>query len=96
MPKQLFQKGNKKAGSRKGIPNKMTVDVKNAIMKAYEKKGGVSYLASLPDNLFVQLFSKCIPNNVQLTGDEGGNNPIRLFIEGYSDRNNKATSTSAT
>ncbi len=36
----VFQKGNKLAGSRKGVKNKVNGDVRDAFHKAYKHMGG--------------------------------------------------------
>ena len=36
-----FQMGNKLAGSRKGIPNKLTTEAKDAIQQVFNGLGGV-------------------------------------------------------
>lgn len=61
-------KGNKKQGGRvKGTPNKSTADLKNAIMAAYDKLGGVDYLVdvgrSKPET-FCTLLGKVLPKDI--------------------------------
>jgi hypothetical protein len=68
-----FAKGNKLAGSRKGKPNKVTADVKAAILAAFDKVGGMEYLArQAEDNptAFLTLLGKVLPT--QLSGEGGG------------------------
>lgn len=64
-----------KGGSRKGIPNKVTVEVKAMVLAALDGAGGVDYLiqrASDPRtaSAFLTLVGKVIPT--QITGDGGG------------------------
>lgn len=63
-------KGRKTGGgSRKGKPNKVTADLKTAILNAFEKVGGVSYLekvAAETPAVFCQLLGKVLPT--QITG----------------------------
>lgn len=92
-----FQKGRKKTGGRKaGTPNK--VDLREATLNAFDKVGGEEYLtkiASQYPNAFLQFLGRFIPKDVQLSGKEEGSDPIKLFIEGFSDRNKTSdTSTS--
>lgn len=68
---------NLTGGSRKGIPNKTTALLKDAILQAAEKAGGkaglVGYLttqASANPQSFLPLLGKVLP--MQLTGEDGG------------------------
>lgn len=67
-----FQKGNKLAGSRKGVPNKTTADLKQMVLNALEKVGGEEYLIELAktnQGVFAMLVGKCLPREV--TGKDG-------------------------
>ena len=80
-----FQIGRHKTGGRKiGTPNKSTQLLKEAILSAFQEKGGTTYLKQLPDNLFVQLLSKILPRNLseELSEDI---KPVQLYIRGFSD-----------
>ena len=68
-----FQKGNKLAGSRKGIPNKSTASVKSALHAVYEKRGGDKALLSWAkenETEFYRLWGRMLPQEV--TGENGG------------------------
>ena len=69
-------KNHAKAGGRKkGVPNKLTSDVKAMILAALNKAGGEDYLleqAATNPNAFMTLIGKVLP--MQLTGDK--DNPI--------------------
>ena len=69
MPKP---KGLPKTGGRqKGTPNKVTADLKTAIIGAFEAKGGQQYLEDVAENdprTFCALLSKVLP--MQIQGDE--------------------------
>ena len=90
-------KGHKKIGGRvAGTPNK--VDLKDATLRAFDEVGGCEYLKKIAaqyPNAFLNFVGKFVEKNIQLSGSEENNNPIRLFIEGYSDRNNKTSDTSS-
>lgn len=92
-----FEKGRKKTGGRvAGTPNK--VDLKDATLRAFDEVGGCEYLKKIAaqyPNAFLNFVGRFIAKDIQLSGNEENNNPIRLFIEGYSDRNNKASDTSS-
>ena len=92
-----FEKGHKKVGGRvAGTPNK--VDLKDATMRAFDEVGGCEYLkkiASQYPTAFLNFVGRFVAKDIQLSGSEENNNPIRLFIEGYSDRNNKTSDTSS-
>jgi hypothetical protein len=65
-------------GRKKGTPNKLTRDVKEAIMKAFELEGGVDYLRAVAKKdakTFCALLGKVIP--LQVAGDP--NNPIQTY-----------------
>jgi len=69
-------KNNAKMGGRKkGVPNKLTSDVKAMILAALDKAGGAEYLleqAKDNPNAFLTLVGKVLP--MQLTGDK--DNPV--------------------
>ena len=65
-PDGTFAPGNALGGSRQGRANKLGVTIKAEILEAYEGKGGVAWLAALPDALFVALLGKCLPRDQKL------------------------------
>ena len=83
---QTFKKGHTKTkGRQKGTPNKITRELKEALILAAEKLGSdgrgkdgtVGYLAHLGKKrpeLFAMLLGKLLP--LQVTGDGGG--PVQL------------------
>lgn len=63
-----FKKGDPRpanAGRRKGTPNKVTTDMREAMAEAFERKGGVEYLLTLEDDLFVKMLTRTVPNAVE-------------------------------
>ena len=66
-----LQKGRKKTGGRiKGTPNKSTVEIKSAIMNAFEKVGGESYLTRVAvedPKTFCALLAKILPAELKAT-----------------------------
>ena len=67
--------GGKRPGSgrKKGSPNKFTMEIKSAIVEAFERKGGAEYLMKVADEkpeVFCSLLGKVLP--MQITGDGGG------------------------
>jgi hypothetical protein len=66
------------AGRKKGSPNKLTADVKAAIMAAFDEVGGADYLKSVAQTdprTFCTLLGKILPT--QVAGDaEAG--PVRI------------------
>lgn len=61
--------GKKFGGRQKGTPNKTTAQIKDAIIEAFEKAGGVDYLVELSkDNpaVFAGLLGKILPRDVSL------------------------------
>lgn len=63
-------------GSRKGIPNKVTKDLKDMILGALDEAGGVGYLLERANDpktqtAFLALVGKVLPMTVQGGGPEG-------------------------
>lgn len=66
------------SGRPKGVPNKMTADIKAAILEAFKQAGGAQYLLGVAKEnpqVFCGLLGKVLPMTVQ--GDENGG-PIRI------------------
>lgn len=62
------------AGRKKGIPNKLTGDVKAMILGALEQVGGQSYLAEQAEQnpgAFLSLVGKVVPKDLKV--DQQGN-----------------------
>jgi hypothetical protein len=67
-------------GRQKGVPNKMTAEVKQMILDALEQAGGVGYLAEKAEThpqAFMALIGKVLP--LQLSGEDGGPIPFQLI-----------------
>ena len=64
-----FQKGHPRLGGRKkGTPNKITTDVRQAIINAVNSAGGERWLLSLAQKdrrAMAQLFGRCITQRVE-------------------------------
>lgn len=70
-------KGKKTGGRVKGTPNKLTMAVKDMIIKALDDVGGIEYLrtqAEANPNAFLTLVGKVLP--LQLTGP--GDGPVQI------------------
>jgi len=66
-------------GRPKGSPNKITTDVKQAIVKAFDAVGGHEYLVGLATSdpkAFCTLLGKTVP--VSVAGDQ--QNPVRITM----------------
>jgi hypothetical protein len=77
-----FQPGNKCAGSRKGRPNKATADIKAAILEAFEKAGGATYLAQVAKEqpqVFCALLGKVLP--MTIGGGDGSSGKLTIKWE---------------
>lgn len=62
-------KGNKFAGNRKGVPNKVTRELKDMILGALDDAGGQAYLATQArDNPgpFLTLVGKVLPKDINV------------------------------
>lgn len=72
-----------KGGSRKGIPNKVTADLKAMILGALDGAGGQEYLqrqANENPKAFLTLVGKVLP--LQVTGEGGG--PLTVVVQKFS------------
>ena len=79
-----FQKGE--GGRPKGVRNKLTATVKEAIVEAFNQVGGVDYLVSIAKDdpkTFCALVGKVIP--LEVTGQAGG--PLQIQLIDYKDVN---------
>jgi hypothetical protein len=81
--------GNRGKGRKKGVPNKITAGLKDAILEAAKQAGGkggmVAYLqaqASANPGPFMALLGKVLP--MQVTGADGG--PV-IFTTVYENTN---------
>jgi hypothetical protein len=66
------RRGNAGLGRKKGIPNKMTAQLKDMILGALDEAGGVAYLteqAKSSPAAFMTLLGKVLP--MQVTGGDG-------------------------
>lgn len=71
--------GNRGQGRKKGVPNKNTTALKDAILNAFHKAGGEDYLVKLSQSdpkTFAMLLGKVLP--LQIKGDP--DQPMRLEI----------------
>ena len=60
-------KANLTGGNRKGIPNRQTVAIKDAIERAFDKLGGTDYLVTVGRNdprTFCALLSRLLPTKL--------------------------------
>ena len=69
------KKSQPKGGSRKGVPNKVTKELKDMILGALDQSGGVDYLQERANDprtasAFLTLLGKVLP--MQVTGEGGG------------------------
>lgn len=70
----------KTGGRQKGVPNKVTADVKAMVLDALDQAGGVAYLltqAQSNPNAFLTLVGKVLPMTV--AGDPS--NPLKASLE---------------
>lgn len=83
VPASAGKRPQPKGGSRKGIPNKVTADLKAMILGALSDAGGQKYLQRQADEnpaAFMTLVGKCMPK--EITGADGKPLiPTKLKIE---------------
>jgi hypothetical protein len=80
--------GNRGKGRKKGVPNKTTALLKDAILQAAENAGGkegmIGYLeaqAIANPGPFMTLLGKVLPTQTEHSGPDGGDISARLVIE---------------
>jgi hypothetical protein len=69
--------GERRGGRKKGVPNRLTADVKAAIMAAFADAGGKDYLvvvAKTDPRTFCMLLAKVLPNRIAADSDQ----PVRV------------------
>jgi hypothetical protein len=79
-PKIGANRGNAGKGRPKGSPNKQTAAIKDMIVQALDKAGGVDYLITQSEvnpTAFLTLVGKVLP--MQVSGDP--DNPISILTE---------------
>lgn len=84
--KKAPSRGGKRegAGRPKGVPNKLTTQVKEAILEAFDKAGGVDYLARQADEnptAFMTLLGKIVPNEMKAEISGNPDAPLVTRIE---------------
>ena len=77
-------RGGKRPGSRrkKGVPSKVTAEVREAILKAFDLAGGVEYLCAVAredPKAFCALLGRLIP--VKVAGDAEDPPVLRMAID---------------
>jgi len=71
--------GKKFGGRTKGTPNKLTTSVKEAILEAFDKVGGIEYLVDIAKDdprTFCALLGRVLPLVAEHSGPNGG--PIEI------------------
>lgn len=76
--------GNRGKGRRKGVPNKLTVTIKEAIEKSFDEVGGVKYLAEMAREqpvAYMTLLGKVLPTQINANVDVVGMPAITLGVQ---------------
>lgn len=82
-------------GSRKGVPNKATADIKAMINNALHLVGGEDYLVRQADEnpvAFMGLIGKILPKQVDLDANVNGNLNISKIVRSIIDPINNTDS----
>ena len=79
--------GERRGGRKKGVPNKLTADIKSMVLEALNKTGGVEYLVRQSDEnpvAFMSLVGRVLP--LQVSGDP--DNPLthKITVEFVADK----------
>lgn len=84
-PNRGSKPGEKRGGRAKGVPNKLTRTIKQAIEVAFADVGGAEYLARMAKEqpvAFMTLLGKIIPTQLEHSNPDGTMNaPTRIVIE---------------
>ena len=75
-------RGCKTGGRKKGTPNKLTAEIKDAVEKAFVAVGGSRYLEKIAAEhpaVFCTLLAKVLPRQMELSGPDG--EPNRMIVE---------------
>ena len=87
-----FKKGRAKTGGRrKGVKNKSTVALREALLRSFDRAGGEDYLFSLSQTdakTYAKLISKLIPT--KLENETGG--PL-VIIKDFTGKDSEGTSS---
>jgi hypothetical protein len=78
------------AGRPKGSQNKTTVKIKEAVLEAFEKKGGVKYLMRLADEdpkTFTILLAKILPQEMIAEVNETTSSYVFNMIQPDNEKN---------
>lgn len=70
-------------GRPKGSVNKITADIKSALLQAFDELGGVAYLkkqAKENPQAFMTLIGKVLPTQTELSGPNGGEIPLGIEV----------------
>ena len=81
-----LQKGRKKTGGRiKGTPNKSTVQIKTAILRAFDEVGGEFYLARVAEEdpkTFCMLLGRVLPAELKADVSHDIDGIAKLLAQG--------------
>lgn len=68
LPKVRGTAGNRGMGRKKGVPNKVTKAIKDAVTEAFDRAGGVDYLVKIAQDdprTFCALIGRVIPHQIE-------------------------------
>lgn len=97
-PNRGSKPGERRGGRAKGVPNKLTRTIKEAIEQAFEQVGGPDYLATMAKEqpaAFMTLLGKVLPTQVQHSNPDGTlrQQPTVVRIVAADDRSDDTPST---
>lgn len=87
-------KGYKTGGRKKGTPNKISADVKNAIECAFEEVGGAAYLVTVARDeprTFCALLGKLLPNINENDNTHDLSDPLKELLASVAESRKRVT-----
>lgn len=88
--------GGKREGSgrKAGVPNKMSMTVKENVIQVFDMLGGIEHMATWASdnpNQFYAIYSKLMPLQTEISGVDGSPIPLSIGIQLIESSTNTST-----